>query len=207
MGFNIIQVELFPFGGITRIDKYINTDSRKDILLALGGIIAQLFFIIILTFLFKIGLFPYKLYYLFLYYNIIVVIFNLLPIIPLDGYYLFKYILEVYFPYVKSFYFSVIISVVVLIIFSIMTSLYNLNNYIILSFLVFKLHDEFKNRKYIFNKFFLERYLHNFDFKKIKILRGTNIFKMFKNKYHLFMDNGGYKKEEDILNKTFDKKL
>ena len=39
--YKVISIDIYPFGGYTKIDKMINTSINKDILISLGGIIFQ----------------------------------------------------------------------------------------------------------------------------------------------------------------------
>ena len=77
LGYKILDIEIFPFGGITKVDKHLNDNIYKDLLLASFGIIFQLFIHFFCIYFDYLGIF-YK-------YNMSIMLFNLLPIIPLDG--------------------------------------------------------------------------------------------------------------------------
>ena len=81
--YEINSIELLPFGGYTSVNKKINSSINKDLLIACGGIFIQviLMFIIYLC-KDKINTITYN---LLMKYNLILIIFNLIPIIPLDG--------------------------------------------------------------------------------------------------------------------------
>ena len=61
----------------------------------------------------------------------------------------------------------------------------------------------YQKRKYIYQRFLLERYLYNFHFDKIKII--NNYHHMYKNKNHLIYKKGELLREKDILKQIFTK--
>ena len=77
-GYKIKSVTLYPFGGLTRVEKDINTSPYKELILASAGLFMQIIlYVVALSFGYRDLLF-YK-------YNKSIFLFNLLPIIPLDG--------------------------------------------------------------------------------------------------------------------------
>ena len=91
--YKVISVTLYPFGGITKVEKDINTETNKEIVLALAGIFMQILLIPIVKF---INIHDYD---IFLKYNLSIMFFNLLPIIPLDGSIVLKSILNKFFSF------------------------------------------------------------------------------------------------------------
>jgi len=202
--YKIAEINFFPFGGIIKTEKDINSPLKEEIILAISGITVQLILGFIIFFLYQAGLVRTQFYYLFYSYNVILMIFNLLPIIPLDGHIILKSLLEYLFPYKKSFYISVFISILGLIIFIIFNIAFAINNYIILGFLSYKIWESLKNFPYLQLRFFLERIMKKYQFKKIKIIQGININKMFKEKNHVFIKDNKMIDEYHILAKKFD---
>ena len=100
--YRIVSIELFPFGGFTIIDKKINTSINKDILISFGGILFQLITFLV-VYLFK-DAFNNITYNLIIYYNFILMMFNLIPIIPLDGNNIIHLLLEKIFSYQVSYF-------------------------------------------------------------------------------------------------------
>lgn len=203
--FKIKEILILPFGGITKLDKCVNTSTDNELLLALGGILNQLILFIILFILFRLNILSYKTYGLFKYYNIILILFNLIPVIPLDGYSILKAILEKFLPFKKSFYITVAISIIILLVLIFLNYYYAINNYLILSFIIYKIIIEVKDFKFVYHKFLLERYFNNLTFRRVKILNKIKLDKMHKDKYHFFISDGNIHSESKILNKLFDK--
>lgn len=201
-GYEVQKIEILPFGGITYINKKINSSIDKDIIISFGGIIIQLLFLIIL-FLFKNNI-SINNYYLFNYYNFVIIVFNLLPIIPLDGSKLINLVLNKFLSFKMSYYINSIISFLFLIIFILINYLYNFDNYFIILFLMFQLFLYLKQFKYIFNKFLLERYLYNIEYKKIKY-KTNKIDDLRKEVYHYFDDFNRVVSEKQKLHDLFDK--
>lgn len=191
--YKVISIDIYPFGGYTKVDKMINTSINKDILISLGGIIFQSI----------LYLFTYK-YSLFTYYNLIILVFNLLPIIPLDGNKVLNLLLEKKYSYYLSYKLNIFISIIFLILFIIYNYLYNLDNIIIILFLIFKLLDTLKYYKYLYNRFLLERYLYNIEYKRI-IYNSSSLKDLKKETRHYFKDKDIYLNEKILLNRLFDK--
>ena len=88
--YQVTEISFFPFGGIIKTKKDINSPLKEEIILAISGITAQLILGFSILFLYQIGLIRSQFYHLFYNYNAILIIFNLLPIIPLDGHLILK---------------------------------------------------------------------------------------------------------------------
>lgn len=200
--YNIISVELLPFGGYTTIDQKINSNINKDLLIAMGGFIFQiLLFIIIYLLKNKINIITYN---LFQSYNVTLILFNLIPIIPLDGSRIMHLLLEKLFSYHLSYYLNFFISIIVLILFLICNYLFHIDNYFIITFLLYKTIMYYKNYKYLEKRFLLERYLYPFSYKKIDN-NTKELTDLKKNVLHYFKENDIYinekkKIEESIYN-------
>ena len=196
--YEIINVEILPFGCFTTTNKLVNSSINKDLLINLGGILIQLLLMIFL-YLIRFNINPIT-YNLYIKYNIIIIIFNLIPIIPLDGNNILHLILEKYFSFKNSYYLNVYLSFLFLIIFIIINYVYHIDNYFIISFLIYKLVMYLKNYKYISNRFLIERYIYDIEYKKID--NKTNDLKDLKKEVlHYFKENNKYIKEKEKIEK------
>lgn len=203
LGYKVLKVNIYPSGGVTKIDKKINTKISHDILIASFGVFFQIILYVIFYFLYNFYLIRTNTYELFLMYNTTILIFNLLPITPLDGYKLFRCFMEVFWPFKKAFYMSIIVSIIFIIFFITYNHLFSLNNYLIISFLIYKLINELKNFKFENYRFQLERYLNNFPYRKIKNEKKLDLNLLKKDTYHYFKKNNTYVSEKKILNNKF----
>ena len=195
----IEKIVILPFGGITIFNEYLNRPIKEELLISIMGPIYQIIFYYLIC-LFNLNT------TLFSFYHYTLLLFNLLPIVPLDGSKIFSLLLEKYLPYKLANYLIIIISsIVFFILFFWIIINKNLIMLTIVFFLLIKIVKQLKNYKYIFNKFLFERYLYDFNFKKRKIINNLNINKMMSDKKHLFYYNNIYIIEKDILRDMFDK--
>ena len=203
LGYKILQVDIYPSGGITKIDKKINTKISHDLLISVFGIFFQIILYFAFYFLYYLSFIRSSTYDLFLTYNTIILIFNLLPIIPLDGYQLLRSIWEMFFPFKKAFNISFVISIVSILLFITYNQFFSLNNYLIISFLIYKIVYECKNFKYQSARFELERYLNELPYSKIKNEKKVDLSLLKKNTYHYFKINNTYVSEKKLLEKKY----
>jgi stage IV sporulation protein FB len=195
----IINITIYPFGGITKYESLLNHNLKEEFLISLGGIFNQLLLFFMFMFLFKYHFINIYTYQLGMKYNTYLLIFNLLPIIPLDGSKALNIILENFFSYHLSNVLIIIISIINLSLFLIMTITFKVNNLIMISFLIYQLVYFIKNQKYLNDKFVLERYLYNIPYHKIKYLNNYNNKSFYQDTYHYF----NYVSENTILNKYY----
>ena len=137
-------------------------------------------------------------------YSISILIFNLLPIYPLDGGRLLNLFFNKFLAFKKSFILSIITAFLIIISIIVLSIRNNikLNIILIFIFVLTKIIEEYKKRKYYYNKFLLERYINNYDFKKYKNI--SNIDDMMRDKKHVFYINNRYITEKQLLQKTYE---
>ena len=201
--YDIISIDIYPFGGITKVNKKINCPIKNDIIIYMGGIRMQLFLQIIIICLFKINIISFSIYKLFILYNKIIIIFNLFIIYPLDGFLVMSRVLEKHIPFYFSKIIMGIISVIFLALF-IFNNDFLFSNLTITLFLVYQLIFYCYNINNIFNRFLLERYLYNISYSKIKYNKKEDIRLLRKECYHFFSSQRDLISEKEILAKKFD---
>lgn len=199
--YKIEKVTIYPFGGITTINKLINSNLNKDFLVAISGIIFQNLIIYLILKLFD---FTINTTELIKNYNHTITIFNVLPIMPLDGSKMLENIFNRFLSFKLSNYLTIILSIVFIFTFFLYNNIYSLNNYLIICILIFYTFKYFKDFKYIFNKFLLERIIYNLPYKKINNnTRTLNELKI--NNKHYFKLGSKYISEKEKIRKKFDK--
>lgn len=194
---DIVSVVIYPFGGVTSVNKRIHERIYKDILISLGGIIFQLILFIIFYLLYRNNLIVRSTYNIFNTYNKSVLLFNLLPLIPLDGSKFLFSLLSKFLPFKISNIVSIIIGIISLIVFIIYISISGLNDLVIVIFLCIKLIEVIKNYKYIMNKFYLERIIYNNYYDGI--VSNSSVDKMKLDKYYYFYDGRRYVNEREYI--------
>lgn len=135
---------------------------------------------------------------LFASYHYSILIFNLLPIYPLDGGKFLKLFFDKILPFKKSMIYIIIISLIIdVFIIIISINKYPLNILFMFILVLVKLKDEIKKRNYYFNKFLLERLLNNFSFKKRRIIEKVD--DMYRDNYHIIKRGNKYYTEHQYL--------
>ncbi len=191
---NIDKIILLPFGALTKFNELINKPLIEEFFIAIAGVIFQtLFFISTKN---KID------YKYFSTINYFILIFNLIPIYPLDGSKILNILFNKITTFKNSILLTTIISYISIIFFAI--TFFRINKLIILVliFLTLEVNKLYKEREYIFNKFLLERYLGEFKFKHKKTIDNVNLMK--KDYRHLFYIDNKYITESYFLSKMFD---
>lgn len=196
IGFKFDKIILYPFGGITIYNEDLNVNSNKELFVLLGGIIFQLLFFILLIILYNNLYITEHTFKIIKKINIILISFNFMPVIPLDGGKLTNIILDKLFSYRLSNIISIIISIVFICLFILKNK--TIFGIILTLFLIKSIIIEITNLKYKYNKFLLERYINKYKFKKTIIV--SNIYKMKRDRKHII--NNTF--EHDFLCKLFD---
>lgn len=136
-------------------------------------------------------------------YNTFILIFNLLPIYPLDGgrlLHLFLCILVSYYNSLKNiFYISYSIFIVLFFYFLFFEK--NLILFLIFTLLGIQILKELNNINYYFQKFLMERYIKDYNFSKIKQIK--NLKNMKRDYYHFFISNHELIDEKKMLSNYF----
>lgn len=192
------KIYLYPLGGISKFFLPLNASYFKELLILISGPIAQ-----VLANLFLQLLLP-KYHQLISLYHYGILIFNLLPIYPLDGGKLLQLFLSSILPYKQSLKISILISYITIIILTIINiSNLKLNIIVMLLFLLVKVYSEQNKINYIYEKFILERYLNNYNFKNSKLINSSKDF--YKNNRHIIKEKDYYYLEKDYLIKKYQK--
>lgn len=188
LGYKVKKISIFPCGLLTIFDIKLNDSILKNFLIALAGPLFQIISFQII-----------KKYY---FIHIFLLIFNLLPIYPLDGSKIISSIFYILFSYKKTNDILFIISYILCIFFiTYFTLNFNLIYILIFIVLIIKIIEFYKQRKYIFNTFILERMNYNFNFISVKKIKSIN--QLYKSRYHYILENNKYIDEKTYLNKKF----
>ena len=186
--YDVESVVIYPFGGVTKVNKRIHERIYKDVVISLGGIFFQILLFFLVYFLYYGDFIVKSTYDMFCTYNMRVILFNLIPIIPLDGSKLLFAISTKYFSFRFSYSFMIMVGVVCLVLFMIYNCIFKLNDVVIYAFLIINLCNVIKEYRYLLNRFYLERIL--YDNYYDKIVYGKNVDKMMINKFYYFDVDG-----------------
>lgn len=191
------KIIIYPFGGLTIYDSDLNLNTNKELISLLGGITFQLLFYFLVVIIHNNNLMTDNVFNIIKRINIILISFNFLPILPLDGGRLLNILLDKIFPYKLSNKLTLIVSILFL-------GLFIMYKRTILSILLFvfllkEIILEINNIDNKYMTFLFERYKNNYSFKKIKRINNLNKFK--RDYYHII--NGVT--ERKYLSKLFDR--
>lgn len=170
------EIKIFMFGGVTTLNEDLNLNIYKEILLLIMGPITQILFVALLFILYRLEFISTLAYTKFYSINMLLLKFNLLPILPLDGGKLINNLLDLIISYDLSHTISIIISFISL------PLLFTFDNklliIILFTFLLLNLLNEISIHKYRLELLLLERKYKKFNFKKtIKINNTKNIMR------------------------------
>ncbi len=178
----IDKVTLYPFGCMTTFNQKLNSSVIEEFFILLFGPLFQILFYMI---------YPTP-------YNLFILIFNLLPIYPLDGSKIYFLLLSIITSYYKAYIITFILSYVTIFILFI----YDISflSWLILIYIVYDLTKYVKSLKSIMLKFYYERYTYPFKYKRNNIIKGYHPKKMIKVKNNYFIINKQCYHEKEILN-------
>ena len=186
----IDKIYIYPLGGITKFNCRINKPLIEELLVAIMGPVFQMILTIFLR----------KYDNNITTYSNILLVFNLLPVLPLDGGRILCILLSIIKPFKKSMIYTIVISFTIyLLTLFFIIKIKSIFFMIVFFFLLFKIIDEKKNIKYIYNKYLLEKFIFNYRYKKSIVVNNiTNMYK-YKNNYikinnQLYNENEYYKK-------------
>ena len=188
------KIVMYPYGGMIDNNMLINTNSKKVLIISLSGIFIQIILYFIIFLLYKIGFVESSFYNMFFKYNLYIILFNLIPIYPLDGFKILNSLLELVLSFKLSLKFSIIFNFIFIMLFFLYLYIFKINNYIIIIFLLCSLVNYIKSIKYIVNKFYLERVIYDIKYDGIVSVKCVN--DMYKNKYNYINGVG----EEFVIN-------
>jgi stage IV sporulation protein FB len=170
----IKKIQLLPFGGVVELDEHGNRPLKEELLVILAGPLQHIWMICLVYFFYETNLISYSTYELVIYHNIIIMLFNLLPVWPLDGGKLLFILYSVNMSFIKAHRLMIITSgtlITLLIGITLFVYTYHFNLWIIILFLIFSLYTEWKQRSFVYIRFLLERYYGKYsDFRKLKPL-------------------------------------
>lgn len=160
-GWRLKKIELLPFGGVAEVDEHGNRSIKEEALVIVAGPLMNVIMIIVGFLFLQAGVISSSFAYLFIEYNVIILLFNLLPIWPLDGGKLLQLVCSLVLPYKKAIERSLFISgacfllyvIVLVLFFPVYFSLWGIAIFLLISQWM-----EWKQSHYQFMRFLIERH-------------------------------------------------
>lgn len=160
------EISLFMFGGVTIFDEDLNLNIFKELLVVVMGPVVQMLFYMIVYYLYTKGFVSVNTMKKVSTINLILLEFNLLPILPLDGGKILNNILDLILSYDLAHKVSLAVSFLAL------PLVFLFDNKLIIILVVIslllRLFEEINWHKFRINKLLLERKLKGIKFKKVR---------------------------------------
>lgn len=175
--YRIKSLHLSIVGFMLKLEK-IKQEFWKDLLIYSGGIIVNLACYLLIS------------DYDFKNISLILLIINLLPIYPLDGFNILRTLFSYFFPYYYVLNITTIFSIIINVLVFIIGIYYHLDLFILcnLIYLFIINLNQFKHRKEIFSQFILDKSLYDFSYPKRKINPHLDYLKFFYRYHEVFLD-------------------
>ncbi len=158
---NIKRVIILPFGGVCEVEEHGNRPIKEEVMIVIAGPLQHLWLAGLFILLEMLTIVSTDYAQLFLQFNAMVFLFNLLPIWPLDGGKLVHLFLASRQPFLKAMQKSLLSSFILLAIVHLFILFYSplhLHLWLVLFYLYVSLWLEWKQLRYTFMRFLLERH-------------------------------------------------
>ncbi len=195
-------------GGFITYDENIDKPFKEEFIIAISGFLFQILFYLLAFFLYKNNYLDIKDMALIEKYHYPILLFNILPIIPLDGSKIMNILLNIFLPYKKSLKITYFISFLTMFLLLFYFVFFNIKiecSYIMITcFLVKKIFIFNRDIPHLFNRFLFERYSNPQKSEKNIIIKGFRLDMLRRQKTSLFIIGEKRYKEREILSKVFD---
>ncbi|WP_337019047.1 site-2 protease family protein [Oceanobacillus massiliensis] len=166
----IRNIVLWVFGGVVDTEEHGNKSIKEEAIVTLAGPFQHLIIFFLCLFLELFQFIPASILELVLYYNTMLLFFNLIPVWPLDGGKLLLLITSAFLPYKKSYHFTILfsmITIVSVVLIQLLFFPFTLSSFLIWIFLFMENRTDWKQRFYVFMRFLLRRYEGDSAIKKV----------------------------------------
>jgi stage IV sporulation protein FB len=157
----IEKIELLPFGGVAQTDEHGNRPLVEECIVILAGPAQHVLLWILGFLLYRFSILDVEDYHTFVMHNVTILVFNLLPIWPLDGGRLVRVLCSFVYPYKEAITKSLAVSSMILLVLSLWSAVYyptHLNLWCVIVFLAAAHYGEWKQRYYLYMRFLMGRY-------------------------------------------------
>ncbi|MFC4558947.1 site-2 protease family protein [Virgibacillus kekensis] len=164
-------IMLWVFGGVMDTDEYGTSPLHEELLVTIAGPFQHLFVYMGLWLLPVEQMLPSSIIELIFFYNTVILLFNLLPVWPLDGGKIVFLILSAILPYRKAYNYVILFSLCtcfIVLVVQFFVIQFTMSSFMLFLFLLIENRTDWKQRYYVFLRFLLQRYYGNTDLKGIR---------------------------------------
>lgn len=157
----IKSIMLWIFGGVMDTDEHGSRPFHEELLVTIAGPFQNVLLFVILQVISAYDLLPVSVMVLLIHYNTLILVFNLLPIWPLDGGKCLFLLLSMFMAYRLSYQSILVISVVacvILLLLQFFVLPFTLSSVLLILFLIKENSIDYRQRSYVFMRFLLKRY-------------------------------------------------
>lgn len=101
-GWRIKEVKLLPFGGVAVVEELASVPVKEELIVAMSGPLQNMWMILVAYPLVLLGVLPAEWGVYFIEANLLIALFNLLPVLPLDGGKVLAAVLSSFLPYQRT---------------------------------------------------------------------------------------------------------
>ncbi|WP_273850942.1 M50 family metallopeptidase [Guptibacillus spartinae] len=214
-GWRLKEIVLLPFGGVAVVDEHGNRPFKEELIVILAGPLQHVWMIGGGAIFYYLGLWD-EMFSLFLLHNLMILLFNLLPIWPLDGGKLLFLFYSLRYPFKvshKVMLHSSLICLCLLVLTTVTYFPFHLNLWMVIIFLSVSQFKEWKHHHYIYLRFLLERYSTSIKGKEKVVsvapdMKLTELLATFYRGYHyqIVIEDLNIEADEKVLLHAFFKK-
>ncbi|GLY10111.1 M50 family metallopeptidase [Pseudobacillus badius] len=164
LGWRVKKVVLLPFGGVAEVDEHGNRPLREELLVVLAGPLQHLWLFAAAWLAHEGGFLSSGLYESFWDINMAILLFNLLPVYPLDGGKLLMLLFSAARPFLSAFRLVILCSACLLFCLQMTVFFFfpfHLQAWALFFYLGWTLWRAWKEKRYAFMRFLLERHYGN----------------------------------------------
>lgn len=160
LNWRIKKIELLPFGGVAEMDEHGNKPASEELFVILAGPLQHIWMYGAAYLLFHFQIWDEATYHMFRHHNSMILLFNLIPVWPLDGGKLLFSMISFFFPVRQARTIAIQVSLFLwMILVGVVTFVmpFHLNLWVVLAFILISHYLEWKQRNYHLIRFLLER--------------------------------------------------
>lgn len=154
-------IMLWIFGGVMDTDEHGTRPLMEEIIVTVAGPLQHVFIHFLIVFLSTYEFLPSSIIELAFFYNTAILLFNLLPVWPLDGGKLFFLFLSAFLPYRSAYSYVIVFSILTCIaalIVQVFFMPFTLSAFLLFLFILMENKTDWQQRYYVFIRFLLRRY-------------------------------------------------
>ena len=211
----IIRMRLYPFGGELETNVFGQRPWKEEFLVVLAGPFQHILLFTVAWIIHQLGWFTGAYYTLFLQINWMVFCVNLLPILPLDGGKLLFLLIARVRPFLFAHIWTIRSSFLFLVCLILLVALFaptHVNSWLLISFLLFSIWKEWRQYRFSFIRFLLNKQSDEEKMKRLVVSKDTKVMdvltRFHKNHWHEIVVIGAEEgivalTEEDLLHECF----